>query len=379
MVLSRDPASFPPDRFVSKRPALSNAHSSRAAKDSRPCSSTSAGRISAHHTQNRPRHIVRPVRRAALAPRLIGLEIHALEGLEIDIRRTLIVSRSTTPPSPAPPPASAHVERARSCAVTNQTGKRLLPHPLPPELRPSSTTSPRCASVPVAGPPCAYRHGRSPLITEATFPPKSEIVPVGTIDVKQRVCGCPCRRWPPSPLRKPGDTPRGEELPPRSKSGNAPFSSARIAGGQVSRLRHPLHPAPRERRRFFGAVALPDHHQRIGEPPGDPEPDPAAWRAPPCRLLRQRETRGAPPPRLSIIPHGQAHEIVERRLVELPPLFANGCATSRAKVHRSKKAGAIGRQGLLAAGVFVAASRFGIYQRLFFSLIRSMKITPGSA
>ena len=47
------------------------------------------------------------------------------------------------------------------------------------------------------------------------------------------------------------------------------------------------------------------------------------------------------------------------------------------EVDRSEKAGAVGRQGLLAAGV--RRQMVSAYRRLFISLIRSMKITAGSA
>jgi hypothetical protein len=54
-----------------------------------------------------------------------------------------------------------------------------------------------------------------------------------------------------------------------------------------------------------------------------------------------------------------------------------GVLHQRRQVDRPQQAGAIGRQGLLAAGVG-GGDGLGI-ARLFIALMRSMKITPGSA
>ena len=119
-----------------------------------------------------------------------------------------------------------------------------------------------------------------------------------------------------------------------------------INRGQIRRPRNRMHPFFGLRCRLGAAIAQAQHQKRIGKA-GDTQTN-AALGAGFGLLLGKREAAGVH--HIVHHPHGKAHQIGKRLGVHLG-LRGKGRGDQRGHVDRPKQAGAIGRQGLLAAGV----------------------------
>jgi hypothetical protein len=133
-------------------------------------------------------------------------------------------------------------------------------------------------------------------------------------------------------------------------------------------------PLPYPVRGLDRAVAQPGHHQRVGQP-GHAEADPAFGGGFPALRLQRKAGRFD-----GVVHHADRHrhQIGQFCLVDAG-LRRERLLHQTSQVDRSQQAGAIGRQRLLAAGIG-RADGFAIrHARLLRALMRSMKMTPGSA
>ena len=116
--------------------------------------------------------------------------------------------------------------------------------------------------------------------------------------------------------------------------------------GQIGRPRDAVHPLARRLGGLGRAIAQADHHQRVGKP-RHAEPD-AALGLRLGRLLGQGKARSVH----DVVhhPHGGRDQVVQRIKVQRG-FGSEGVLHQPREVDRAQKAGAIGRQGLFAAGV----------------------------